>query len=131
MGGVTAFSGQPVAGGSARGEAVAADVPPSFWGGFDPETGIIIDRRHPLAGQSATGRVLVIRQAGIMLGKRRPSRGNSQRHRSRGDRDLSPRSGDRSWLHPRRRALRLPPAAARHFRSGTPADRNGRCDRNR
>ena len=72
MGGVTAFSGQPVAGGSARGEAVAADVPLSFWGGFDPETGIIIDRRHPLAGQSATGGSPGDSvRAGIMLGKRR------------------------------------------------------------
>ena len=57
---MTVFSGQPVIAGSARGEAVAADVPLSFWGGFDPETGIIIDRRHPLAGHLATGRVLVI-----------------------------------------------------------------------
>ena len=60
MGGVTVLSGQPVIAGSARGEAVAADVPLSFWGGFDPETGLIIDRRHPLAGYLATGRVLVI-----------------------------------------------------------------------
>jgi cis-L-3-hydroxyproline dehydratase len=60
VGGVTVFSGEPVVAGSARGEAVAADVPLSFWGGFDPETGMIIDRRHPLAGQLATGRVLVI-----------------------------------------------------------------------
>jgi predicted aconitase with swiveling domain len=46
--------------GSARAEALAADAPLSFWGGFDPETGIIIDRRHPLTGQLATGRVLVV-----------------------------------------------------------------------
>ena len=57
---MTVFSGQPVAAGSARGEALAADVPLSFWGGFDPETGMIIDRRHPLVGQLATGRVLVV-----------------------------------------------------------------------
>jgi predicted aconitase with swiveling domain len=60
VGRVTVISGEPVAAGSARGEAVAADVPLSFWGGFDPETGLIIDRRHPLAGKSAAGRVLVI-----------------------------------------------------------------------
>ena len=60
MGGVTVLSGQPVAAGSARGEALAADVPLSFWGGFDPETGMIIDRRHPLAGHLATARVLAI-----------------------------------------------------------------------
>ena len=52
--------GQSVARGAARGEALVADTPLSFWGGFDPETGVIIDRRHPLAGQRATGRVLVI-----------------------------------------------------------------------
>jgi cis-L-3-hydroxyproline dehydratase len=53
-------TGRSVASGSASGEALAADVPLSFWGGFDPETGIIIDRRHPLTGQLAAGRVLII-----------------------------------------------------------------------
>ena len=60
MDGVTVFPGRPVATGSARGEALAADVPLSFWGGFDPETGVIIDRRQPLAGHLGSGRVLVI-----------------------------------------------------------------------
>jgi predicted aconitase with swiveling domain len=60
VGSVTAIQGQAVVAGSARAEALAADVPLSFWGGFDPETGIIIDRRHPLAGCLAAGRVLVI-----------------------------------------------------------------------
>jgi len=60
MGGVTVVRGRPVVAGSAQGEALAADMPLSFWGGFDPETGIVIDRRHPLKGQLATGRVLVI-----------------------------------------------------------------------
>jgi len=57
---VTIVSGSSVAGGSARGQALAADIPLSFWGGFDPETGVIIDFRHPLAGQLATGRVLIV-----------------------------------------------------------------------
>jgi len=57
---VRSFSGQGVAGGSAYGEALAADVPLSFWGGFDPDTGIIIDQRHPLVGHVASGRVLVL-----------------------------------------------------------------------
>ena len=60
MDGVRTFIGRPVVAGSAQGEALAADVPLSFWGGFDPDTGIIIDRRHPLWGRHATGRVLVI-----------------------------------------------------------------------
>jgi predicted aconitase with swiveling domain len=53
-------AGRSVTSGSARGAALVADAPLSFWGGFDPETGVVIDRRHPLAGQLATGRVLVI-----------------------------------------------------------------------
>ena len=34
--------------------------PLSFWGGYDAKSGEILDRRHPLSGQSAAGRVLVI-----------------------------------------------------------------------
>ena len=36
------------------------DEPLSLWGGVDPETGTIIDRRHPQAGGSVTGRILVM-----------------------------------------------------------------------
>ena len=57
---MTVLQGQSVASGSASGKALAADSSLSFWGGFDPETGLIIDRRHPLAGQLATGRILII-----------------------------------------------------------------------
>jgi predicted aconitase with swiveling domain len=46
--------------GSARGEAIVLDQPLSFWGGIEPETGAIIDRRHPQSGDSVTGRVLVM-----------------------------------------------------------------------
>ena len=55
-----AVTGRSVTSGAARGVALVSDVPLSFWGGFDPETGVIIDRRHPLAGQLASGRALVI-----------------------------------------------------------------------
>ena len=60
MGSITVARGQPIVAGSARAEALAGDAPLSFWGGFDPETGIVIDRRHPLNGCLAAGRVLVI-----------------------------------------------------------------------
>jgi predicted aconitase with swiveling domain len=60
MGSVTVVRGQAIVAGSAQAEALVADAPLSFWGGFDPETGIIIDRRHPLAGCKAAGRVLVV-----------------------------------------------------------------------
>jgi hypothetical protein len=32
----------------------------SFWGGYDYQTGTIIDQRHPLAGECAAGRVLAV-----------------------------------------------------------------------
>ena len=60
MGSVTATQGEPVVAGAAWASALAADSPLSFWGGFDPETGIIVDRRHPLNGNLATNRVIVI-----------------------------------------------------------------------
>ena len=60
VGRVRSFSGEAVTAGSARGEALTADIPLSFWGGFDPETGVIIDQRHPLVGCNAAGRVLVL-----------------------------------------------------------------------
>ena len=37
-----------------------ASEPLSFWGGYDYHTGEIIDRRHPLSGQIAAGRVLCL-----------------------------------------------------------------------
>jgi predicted aconitase with swiveling domain len=46
--------------GSARGEAVVLTEPLSLWGGMDPETGRVIDRRHPQAGSLISGRVLVM-----------------------------------------------------------------------
>jgi predicted aconitase with swiveling domain len=46
--------------GHARGKALVLDEPLSFWGGLDPETGEIIDRRHPQSGAMVTGRILVM-----------------------------------------------------------------------
>jgi predicted aconitase with swiveling domain len=40
--------------------AAVADEPLSFWGGLEPTTGEIIDRRHPLSGAIVAGKVLVI-----------------------------------------------------------------------
>ncbi len=36
------------------------DAPISFWGGLDPETGVIVDVHHPQCGESIVGRVLVL-----------------------------------------------------------------------
>jgi hypothetical protein len=46
--------------GEASGRALVLDTPLSLWGGLDPETGDIIDQRHPQWGQNVTGRVLVM-----------------------------------------------------------------------
>ncbi len=34
--------------------------PLSFWGGYDPNSGEIIDRRHPLSGLSAAHKILAL-----------------------------------------------------------------------
>jgi predicted aconitase with swiveling domain len=47
-------------GGTAEGEALVSREPLSFWGGYDHRTGEIIDRRHPLSGSNARGRLLVL-----------------------------------------------------------------------
>lgn len=46
--------------GSASGEALVGREPLSFWGGYDWKTGEIIDRRHPLSGSMASGRILAL-----------------------------------------------------------------------
>jgi predicted aconitase with swiveling domain len=40
--------------------SIVLTEPLSFWGGFDAETGRIIDRRHPQHGLELSGRVLVM-----------------------------------------------------------------------
>lgn len=55
--------GRILADGTASGAALRLDEPLSLWGGVDPETGIIIDARHPQRGTSVTGRVLVMLSA--------------------------------------------------------------------
>ncbi len=46
--------------GVASGEVLVLDEPLSFWGGLDPQTGLLIDVHHPQAGATLIGRVLVM-----------------------------------------------------------------------
>lgn len=46
--------------GSTEAPVTWSSLPLSFWGGVDPETGIVVDRHHPLNGRSVTHQVLVI-----------------------------------------------------------------------
>ncbi|MDQ3411205.1 MAG: DUF126 domain-containing protein [Chloroflexota bacterium] len=46
--------------GDTMGSLLVGREPLSFWGGLDPNTGEVIDRRHPLSGQRLTNRILAI-----------------------------------------------------------------------
>ncbi len=46
--------------GTAHGPVLLLDEPLSFWGGFDPLTGTIIDVHHPQRGQSLTGKIAMM-----------------------------------------------------------------------
>ncbi|MDQ3005255.1 MAG: DUF126 domain-containing protein [Chloroflexota bacterium] len=52
--------GKPVIAGAAKGVALVSSEPLSFWGGYDWKSGEITDRRHPLSGSNAKGKVLAI-----------------------------------------------------------------------
>jgi predicted aconitase with swiveling domain len=52
--------GKSIVAGEATGIALVSSDPLSFWGGYDAATGEIIDRRHPLSGKIAAGKILVI-----------------------------------------------------------------------
>ena len=54
------LSGTPIIAGSAKGVALVSTEPLSFWGGYDWRSGEITDRRHPLSGSNAKGKVLAI-----------------------------------------------------------------------
>lgn len=45
--------------GSASGEALVSHEPIGFYGGVDPETGMVIEKGHELEGECVTGRILV------------------------------------------------------------------------
>lgn len=52
------LTGRTLLDGTARGPVLWLDEPISLWGGVDPETGTIVDERHPQAGLTVTGTIL-------------------------------------------------------------------------
>ncbi len=54
------FSAEVLNPGKCQGQALVLDEPLSFWGGFDPAQGNIIDRQHPQNGACLAGKVLVM-----------------------------------------------------------------------
>jgi predicted aconitase with swiveling domain len=48
--------------GKAEGEALVTTQPISFYGGVDPNTGVVTEKGHELQGQSVKGKILVFPQ---------------------------------------------------------------------
>ena len=53
------LKGRIIKEGRARGAALVSPEPIGFLGGVEPETGLVVEKGHPLEGQSVAGRVLV------------------------------------------------------------------------
>jgi len=53
------FTGRKISIGYASGEALVTSMGISFYGGVDPETGMVVEKGHELEGQTIAGRVLV------------------------------------------------------------------------
>jgi predicted aconitase with swiveling domain len=52
--------GRAIVNGGCAGPALVSSEPFSFWGGYDPQTGTIIDRQHPSQGTKAAGCVFAV-----------------------------------------------------------------------
>ena len=53
------FTGRTIYAGQITGPALVTSQGISFFGGVDPDTGVIVERGHELEGQSITGKILV------------------------------------------------------------------------
>ena len=53
------LDGRTIKAGRGEGLALVSSEPIGFLGGVDPETGVVIERGHPLEGRSVSGCVLV------------------------------------------------------------------------
>lgn len=53
------WQGRGIYGGRIEGEALVTTMGISFFGGVDPESGVVVERGHELQGQSIAGKVLV------------------------------------------------------------------------
>jgi len=53
------WQGRGISPGRATGEALVTRMGISFFGGVDPESGVVVEKGHELEGQSIAGKVLV------------------------------------------------------------------------
>ena len=54
------YKGRVLNKGQGSGDVLLLDEPLSFWGGYDPETGVILDKQHPQVGLVMTGKIVVM-----------------------------------------------------------------------
>lgn len=53
------LKGRIISRGKGEGEALTTSQPISFYGGVDPNTGVVIEKGHELQGKSVKGKILV------------------------------------------------------------------------
>ncbi len=53
------WQGRSIFAGVVRGEALVTRMGISFFGGVDPDSGVVVERGHELEGQSLAGKILV------------------------------------------------------------------------
>jgi predicted aconitase with swiveling domain len=53
------YQGRVIYSGNAEGEALVTHMGISFFGGVDPDSGMVVERDHELEGQSIAGKVFV------------------------------------------------------------------------
>jgi predicted aconitase with swiveling domain len=56
------LNGRIIYKGKGEGEALVTSQPISFYGGVDPNTGVVTEKGHELQGQSVKGKILVFPQ---------------------------------------------------------------------
>lgn len=57
------LTGDVLVAGTAHADTIVLDKPLSFWGGYDSGAGRIVDRTHPLVGESLAGKIMVMAHA--------------------------------------------------------------------
>ena len=110
------LKGRKIYPGQVQGEALVTSMGISFFGGVDPESGIVVERGHELEGQSIAGKVLVFPTGkGSTVGSYTLYRLKRNGMAPAGDRQRRMRDDHRRRLHHRRDPLRgsnrhIPPA---------------------
>lgn len=56
------LNGRKISPGKAKGEALVSEMGVSFYGGVDPDSGVVVEKGHDLEGKSVAGKVLVFPQ---------------------------------------------------------------------